>query len=294
MRGFLLLDKSAGLTSFAEVNRVKRLSGEKHCGHTGTLDPLATGVLPVAVGEATRFIPYLPDTGKSYSAQFCTGYDTDTYDRSGAVVRESGRTASLDEIQSVLPNFSGDILQEPPMYSALKKDGVRLYDLARRGIETARESRPCTVDSISVSLIEDNLFSLTLDCSSGTYVRSIIHDIGALLGCGAVMTALRRTAACGFSISQCHPFEFYSLLSESGGFENALLPIEEVFSVCEKVFVTPAQAVRFQNGGYLSRERLNQLASDGTVRVYTADGVFLGIGSLKGERLDVCRALQVY
>ena len=290
MTGIIPLDKGENITSFFAVNKLRRIIGEKKCGHTGTLDPNATGVLPVAAGGATRFIELLPDHTKKYSAVFRTGMCTDTLDIWGKVVSESGKTASFAEIAEILPQFKGEIEQLPPMYSALKKDGVRLYDLARKGIEIEREKRKCTVFSLEVHEISEGEFSLECECSAGTYIRSLISDIGEKTGCGAVMTSLRRTSACGIDISSCFKLEEISAAVESGGIENVIIPLESLLEPYPAVTVTEKQGVRFRNGGELMRERLHVDGLKGLVRVY-ADGEFLGLGELAdgSESLTVKR-----
>lgn len=293
MTGIIPLDKGENITSFFAVNKLRRILGEKKCGHTGTLDPNATGVLPVAAGGATRFIELLPDHTKKYEASFRTGLCTDTLDIWGKVISESGKTASLEEISAVLPQFRGNIEQLPPMYSALRKDGVRLYELARKGVEVEREKRPCTVYSLEVGALPNGDFSLTCECSAGTYIRSLISDIGDLLGCGAVMTSLRRTAACGIEISSCFTLDEISEAVQSGNSDGIIIPLEKLLAAYPAVEVTEKQGVRFKNGGDLMRDRLKNVSAEGLVRVYAA-GEFLGLGELsaESESLTVKRVYQ--
>lgn len=291
MTGFLILDKPEGLTSFSAVSRVKRLTGSKKAGHTGTLDPLATGVLVVALGCAARFIELLPDSGKQYKASFVTGFCTDTLDITGTVTRKTGVTASLEQVRSVLPLFTGDIMQLPPMYSAVKKDGVRLYELARKGIDAQRQPRPVTVCSITADADGDE-FTLDISCSAGTYVRTVIDDIGAKLGCGAVMTKLRRTRSNGFLIQNSLTLSELEALAASGTVASSIISVERAFDSFPALSVTAAQAVRFSNGGELMRERLGtQPYSPGLYRVYSPQGGFLGLGELEADALKVKRLL---
>lgn len=293
MTGIIPLDKGENITSFFAVNKLRRILGEKKCGHTGTLDPNATGVLPVAAGGATRFIELLPDHTKKYEASFRTGLCTDTLDIWGKVISESGKTASLEEITAVLPQFRGNIEQLPPMYSALRKDGVRLYELARKGVEVEREKRACTVYSLEVGTLLNGEFSLSCECSAGTYIRSLISDIGDLLGCGAVMTSLRRTAACGIEISSCFTLDEISEAAQNGSLDGIIIPLEKLLAAYPAVEVTEKQGIRFKNGGDLMRDRLKNISAEGLVRVYAA-GEFLGLGELsaESESLTVKRVYQ--
>jgi len=205
MDGILCIDKPEGMTSFLCVAVVRRLLGVKKIGHAGTLDPNATGVLPLLIGRATKTLDRLPVQDKSYTATLRFGAVSDTLDVWGQVQETGKPTPSLAEIEAVLPQFRGAILQVPPMASALKKDGVRLYDLARQGIEVEREARPVTVYALELLDYnqQEGLLTLHCACSKGTYIRTLCDDLGRVLGCGAVMTALRRTAAAGYTLDDC-------------------------------------------------------------------------------------------
>ena len=283
MTGFICLDKSEGVTSFSAVNAVRRITGERKAGHTGTLDPMATGVLPVALGKATRFIGLLPDTHKSYDACFITGIRTDTLDITGTILQRSGTTVTLSQITDLLPRFTGDIMQTPPMYSAKKQDGVRLYELARRGIETEREPVPVTVYELIAGEAPQGAFTLSVSCSAGTYIRSIIDDIGRLLGCGAAMTALRRTRSNGFTLDNAFTEDELKALSNEGELCKAVIPADAAFFAYPRVTVTQPQAVRFSNGGELSLDRLPGLTDTGLHRVYSPEEVFLGLGEASAQ-----------
>jgi tRNA pseudouridine55 synthase len=290
MTGFLALDKEAQLTSFFAAHLVGKILGEKKCGHTGTLDPNATGVLPIALGGATRFISLLPDHTKRYEATFRTGLRTDTLDIWGTVTEQSGKTASPDAVQAVLPQFRGRILQTPPMVSALKKDGVRLYDLARQGMEVEREARPCEVFLLEVAPLPSGDFSLVCECSAGTYIRSLVDDIGAALGCGATLTALRRTAACGVTIDRCVTLDGLRQAAADGSV--SLLPTDALLTAYPAVTVTDGQARRFANGGALLRDRVDCGDAPGYRRVYAPDGRFLGLGDVGESELTVKRVFR--
>ena len=200
MNGFVVMDKPEGVTSFKAAAPLRRLFNERKVGHTGTLDPMATGVLPVALGKAARFIDYLPDSDKAYLARFRCGVTTDTLDITGTVLTETDAHVTETDVLALLPRFTGKIEQVPPMYSAISVNGQRLYDLARKGIEVERQSRKITVYSLELLGEIDGEFEIAVRCSKGTYIRSLIADIGEALGCGAVMTALRRTRSNGFSV----------------------------------------------------------------------------------------------
>ena len=206
MTGFIFLDKPEELTSFVAANRVKRILKINKTGHTGTLDPMATGVLPVMLGGATRFSQYLPTHDKTYRAKILLGTVTDTLDITGTVLQKNPVNVSVYRLNGVINRFVGSISQLPPMYSAVSKDGVRLYKLARQGIEIEREARNVVIRYIKLLDVpdENNEFEIEVSCSAGTYIRSLAADIGSELGCGAVITALRRIEANGVSVSYTH------------------------------------------------------------------------------------------
>lgn len=290
MDGILCLDKPQEITSFGCCAVVRRLLSEKKIGHAGTLDPMATGVLPLLLGKATRALPLLPRHDKRYTAALRFGLVSDTEDIWGKVDSTGEAPPSREQIEEVLPRFRGEIRQTPPMMSAVKQGGVRLYELARQGKEVEREARCVTVYSLNVKEYREEAGELTLDChcSQGTYIRTLCAELGTLLGCGAVMTSLRRTMAAGFELSCCVSLEQAKALAEEGTLAARLLPVETVFADLPAVTVSPAQAVRFGNGGALSLDRLRDpVVSD--VRVRTPEGVFLGLGRREGDELKVLR-----
>lgn len=288
MTGIIPLSKGENITSFFAVNLVRRIIGEKKCGHTGTLDPNATGVLPIAVGGATRFIELLPTHKKAYEATFKTGVCTDTLDIWGTVTETCEKTVTFDEVENALKQFIGKLTQLPPMYSAIRKDGVRLYELARKGIEVERTPRECEVYALEVSQTENGEYRLYCECSAGTYIRTLISDIGKTLGCGAVMTSLSRTYACGIELSQCFTLDELRELSQNGEISKAVIPLERLLSDYPALQVTENQAKRFSNGGSLMRERLRGIKENGLYRVY-GNGEFLGLGELDDTDLKVKR-----
>lgn len=279
MTGFICLYKPEGMTSFSAVARVRRIVGEKKAGHCGTLDPMATGVLPIMLGGATRFLDFLPNSNKRYTAVMKLGITTDTLDITGTVIENKPVEASYEMVCEAADSFVGDIMQVPPMYSAIKKDGVRMYELARKGIEVDREARPVKILSAEVKRTsEKNEYILDVECSSGTYIRTLIDDIGKKLGCGAVMTKLERTLSSGFSIENAVTLEELEKLAESGDIESVLIPVSTALSEYDEIRVTEAQARRFSNGGELDLDRIRHCKANELYRVISPEDKFLGLG----------------
>lgn len=297
MTGIICLDKQEHMTSFSTVARARRIVGEKKAGHAGTLDPMATGILPVLLGGATRFMEFLPVHDKGYRARLQLGMTTDTLDTTGTVLTRSGVRVSKAQVEQALAAFRGDILQVPPMYSALSKNGVRLYELARRGEEVERQARSVTIYRLELTEFDGQTQECTLNvlCSKGTYIRSLADDLGRMLGCGAVMSGLRRTYAVGFSLEDCVTLDTLSELAQQGKLSQCMIPLERALAAYPSLSVTQAQAVRFANGGALDADRLRFAEKrDGLFRVYSPDERFLGLGELlPGEReLKVRRVFQ--
>ena len=288
MNGFVVLDKAGGLSSFQAAGSLRKLYNEKKTGHTGTLDPMATGVLPVALGKATRFIDFLPDSDKAYVARLRFGVTTDTLDITGKVLREIEAHVCAADVEAALPAFRGEIRQVPPMYSAISVNGQRLYALARKGVEVERQARTVRICALDLTNVYGDEFEISVRCSKGTYIRTLIADLGEKLGCGAVMTALRRTAANGFGIEEAHSIE--ELRQDP---MPALLPIEHPFLGLPEVTVSPKQAVRFSNGGALAADRVKALGAPGRYRVYNDAGVFLGLGEYRLEEEPSLYVLRV-
>lgn len=284
MTGFIFIDKPEGITSFTAVNKTRRLLGIKKAGHTGTLDPMATGVLPVMLGGATRFSQYLPVHDKSYRAKILLGTVTDTLDTTGEVLETREVNVTREEVEAAVVSFIGPIKQLPPMYSAVSKDGVRLYKLARQGIEIEREARDVVIHSIEiVSNLADNEFEIDVSCSAGTYIRSLAADIGEKLGCGAVISALRRTKANGISIDRTITFEKLEKAVESGTADSLIAPCDDMLSVYPIVQVTEKQAVYFSNGGALDLNRVRDKQTVGLCRVHSPSGKLVGLGRIDRE-----------
>lgn len=291
MTGIICVNKEKDITSFGVCAKMRGILKEKKVGHTGTLDPMATGVLPVMIGGATRFLDYLPESDKGYRAAFVLGKTTDTLDITGTVTAENEVNSTKADVKNALAKFRGRIMQTPPMYSAVSVNGKRLYDLARQGIEVEREKREVEIKRLELADCNENENEYTIDvlCTKGTYIRTLIDDIGKVLGCGAVMTSLVRTYAMGFTLDDCKTLdELHQLKDSEKGFESVLLPLEKALSVYDKAVVSPAQAVRFKNGGALDLVRVKkQLTADEIYRVYSPDGVFLGLGKAVETQLKV-------
>lgn len=285
MTGFIFLDKPEGITSFTAVNRTRRLLGIKKAGHTGTLDPMATGVLPIMLGGATRFSQYLPVHDKAYRAKILLGTITDTLDTTGEVLETRDVNVTAEELTETVMSFLGEIKQLPPMYSAVSKDGVRLYKLARQGIEIEREARDVTIHSLEiVSGIENNEFTLDVSCSAGTYIRSLAADIGEKLGCGAVISELRRTVANGIGIERTVTLEEIEKAVEEGKADELIAPCDEMLITYPAVTVTAKQAFYFSNGGALDLDRVKDKESVGICRVKSPDGKLVGLGKIDREQ----------
>lgn len=284
MTGFIFLDKPEGITSFTAVNKTRRLLGIKKAGHTGTLDPMATGVLPIMLGGATRFSQYLPVHDKAYRAKILLGTVTDTLDTTGEVLETREVNVTPDELREAVMSFLGEIKQLPPMYSAVSKDGVRLYKLARQGIEIEREARDVTIYSLEIiSELDNNEFILDVSCSSGTYIRSLAADIGEKLGCGAVISELRRNFANGIGIERTVTLEEIEKAVADSEIEKLIAPCDEMLSFYPAVQVSTKQAFYFSNGGALDLDRVKDKDTVGICRVKAPDGKLMGLGKIDRE-----------
>lgn len=284
MNGVIVIDKPQGFTSFDVIAVVRRLTGQRKTGHTGTLDPNATGVLPVLLGAATKAQDLIVNHDKEYRADFRLGLTTDTLDIWGRETARCESRVTHAQIEALLPQFTGEIRQIPPMYSAVQQNGQRLYDLARKGIEVERQARQVTVYRLELTAFDETAQSgeLLVRCSKGTYVRTLIDDIGAALGVGAVMTALRRTFACGYTLSDCVTLDELKALAQDGKIAERLRPVESLFDVYDALTVSEAQAKRFQNGASLDLSRTSlrsrQPENQTILRVKNPSGDFLGLG----------------
>ena len=288
MIGLILVDKPEGITSFSAVNAIKRKAQEKRVGHTGTLDPMATGVLPILLGRATALSSLLLEGDKRYIAEIKLGLTTDTDDITGNVISEKEVNITKIEAETALKGFLGEIEQTPPMYSAIKKDGVRLYKLAREGKTAEIPSRKITVYEVNIisELNDENIIKVEFFVSKGTYIRSLARDLGEKLGCGATLYSLRRTATCGFDIDSCVSLDD---LNEEN-IKNHILSEELAVSHLREIFVTEKQAVRFSNGGQLSFDRLSISTDDfkdNELFRVKYKNIFLGVGFANNEKREI-------
>lgn len=284
MQGLILVNKPKGITSFKAVATIKRLAKDKRVGHTGTLDPIATGVLPIFIGRATTLSGLLLDADKTYTASVKLGITTDTLDITGEVLSKTSANVSLEDLSSTLQGFLGESLQTPPMYSAIKKDGVRLYELARKGEEVEIEARKITIHEIELLSFSGDEFSFKVTCSKGTYIRSLIRDIGEKLGCGATMTDLTRNATSGFELSECVSLD--ELTEEN--IENFILSEEKAVLHLKEVNITEKQAIRFSNGGKLGYERLKSANfNDNELLRIKYSNNLIGLGFADNEKKEI-------
>ncbi|MBR1846049.1 MAG: tRNA pseudouridine(55) synthase TruB, partial [Oscillospiraceae bacterium] len=247
--GIIIIDKPQDWTSMDVCGKLRRLYGEKRVGHAGTLDPMATGVLPVFVGRATRAVEFAETGEKEYLAGLKLGLSTDTQDTTGQVLAERPVTCSRGDIEAVLDRFRGEIEQIPPMYSALKVNGQKLYQLARKGKTVERKPRSITIYQLELGEeIEENEYALRVKCSKGTYIRTLCQDIGDALGCGGCMSSLRRTMAAGFDLSQAVTMDRVIAAAENGTAEPLLLPVDRYFCRYPAISITGDSERRCRNG----------------------------------------------
>lgn len=280
MNGIFLIDKPAGFTSFDVIGKLRGILKMRRLGHAGTLDPMATGVLPVFAGVATKACGILPDDRKGYTARFQLGQVSDTQDSTGTILEThdfAGVTAQT--LQAVLDTMTGEIAQLPPMYSAVQVDGKRLYELAREGRTVERKPRTVRVDALHLTAFDalTGTGMLEIQCGSGTYVRTILHDMGQTLGCGAVMTGLRRTMSNGFGIETCVTLDELQKLADEHRAEEALVPIAEVFQSLPALHLNAQQTVHYRNGVKLGLGQLRcQLTESQRYAVWGEPDGFLG------------------
>lgn len=284
LQGVLCMNKPAEFTSFDVIGKLRGILHMRRLGHTGTLDPMATGVLPVLVGRATRACDILPDQSKTYRTSVQFGWETDTEDVWGT------RTAvypqmhvTKEELEAVLPRFTGEIQQVPPMYSAVSVDGKRLYELARKGVVVDRPARTVQIDVLTLEEWDEAAQTavLSVTCGKGTYIRTLLSDIGKALGGGAVMTALCRTKASGFTLEQCYTFDDVMQFCREDSLCEHLIPTDQLFVSLPKLELSEKLTTLYSNGVKLSLGQLNGLVSDQQAyRVYGADGSFLGTANV--------------
>lgn len=274
MNGIVIVDKPQGWTSQDVTARLRRVFGTRRIGHGGTLDPMATGVLPVFVGRATRGVEFFEHAEKTYETVLRLGITTDTEDITGAVLTESPVDLTGVDLETVLDGFRGEIMQVPPMYSALKVNGQKLCDLARKGKEVERKPRPITIHQLELLKVEGSDLHLRVRCSKGTYIRTLCKDIGQTLGCGGCMAQLRRVQAGEYTIEEAVPLE---TLLETEAPETYLRSVDTMFRGYPAVTLTANQEKRCRNGNSFSVKH-----PDGTYRAYSAEGEFLMLAKVDG------------
>lgn len=283
MSGILLVDKPAGWTSHDVVGRLRRMTGQRRIGHSGTLDPMATGLLVVFLGRATRAVEFAEGHDKAYTALLRPGVVTDTLDTTGAVLATSPERPTLSELEAALGAFRGEIEQLPPMYSALKYNGKKLYEIARAGGEVERKPRPVTIYRLECTGERDGDFVLEVECSKGTYIRTLCDDIGRALGCGACMSGLRRTRAGGFDVRDALTIEEI----ERRGAENCLMPVDALFAGRPVVLLKDARAEKALRNGMDVRFDAD---FTGECRVYAESGEFLALCRAEGGALKTIKS----
>ena len=282
MNGIVIVDKPQGWTSQDVTARLRRVYATRRIGHGGTLDPMATGVLPVFVGRATRGVEFFEHAEKTYETVLLLGRTTDTQDVTGATLAEKAVYLSPADIENVLPRFRGEILQVPPMYSALKVNGRKLYELARKGQEVERQPRPITVFELTNLGFDGTRLSLRVKCSKGTYIRTLCQDIGDALDCGGCMEALRRVRAGEYGIQEAVPLE---QLLESETPERYLRGLDTMFAHCPAVTLTPNQEKRCRNGNPFSSP-----LPQGTYRAYSQSGEFLMLAKVEDGTMTTIKS----
>lgn len=278
--GIILVDKPADWTSHDVVAKLRGILHERRVGHSGTLDPMATGLLTVFVGRATRAVQFAETYNKRYVASLRCGYSTDTQDTSGRVTAQTGISPTEAELTDVLPEFTGEISQIPPMYSAIKVSGKKLYELARKGETVERKPRTVNISELSLVGHDGDDFVLSVSCSKGTYIRTLCNDIGERLGCRACMSALRRTNAGPFDVRDAHTL---SEIAEDP--ERYIIPVDSLFSEHPAIELSAAQTAKLKCGNIL-----NVSAKNGTYRVYGENGDFLALANVSAGKLKTIKS----
>ena len=282
MNGIVIIDKPQGWTSQDVTARLRRVFNTRRIGHGGTLAPMATGVLPVFVGRATRGVEFFEHAEKVYETVLKPGITTDTEDITGTVLTEQNAFVTASQLGEVLAQFRGEIMQVPPMYSALKVDGQKLYDLARKGREVERQPRPITIHELTLLGMEADGIHLRVHCSKGTYIRTLCKDIGEALGCGGCIAALRRISAGEYTQAEAVPL---MELLETEHPEQYLRPVDSMFRNYPMVELTPRQEIRCRNGNSFSVQM-----DDGTYRAYGPNGEFLMLARVENDVMSTIKS----
>ena len=286
MNGIIIIDKPQEWTSNDVVSRLRRVFNTRRIGHGGTLDPMATGVLPVFVGRATRGVEFFEHAEKVYETVLRLGITTDTEDITGRVLTEQDAFVTGEMVEKVLEQFRGDIMQIPPMYSAIKVNGQKLYDLARKGREVERQPRPITIHELTLLGMEADGIHLRVRCSKGTYIRTLCKDIGEALGCGGCMAALRRVEAGEYTLEGAIPLRTLLDISERGeDVEHLLRPVDTMFASHPALTLNEKQARLVKNGNAFASD-----CADGTYRAYAPDGEFLALCRAEGGKVSTIKS----
>lgn len=290
MNGIICVNKPKDWTSFDVVAKFRGIARTKKCGHTGTLDPMATGVLPILLGNATKLSSLIPDSDKGYCAGFQLGVTTDTLDCTGTVLSRVPVQVSAQQLETALESFRGTISQIPPMYSAVQVNGRRLYDLARSGQTVERPSRTVTIHQLNLLDYDPKTGEGKLEvfCSKGTYIRSLVDDLGKALGCGGMLTSLVRSQANGFILDDCLTLEECQRLADAGELEGRVLPADRVLKELPVLWLNRVQAEKFRHGVKLDLNRLHlPKQAEGNLRVYDSDGLFLGLARCNWDEAEL-------
>lgn len=285
MNGIILVDKPCGWTSHDVVGKLRGILRERRIGHSGTLDPMATGLLVVFAGRATRAVEFAEADSKEYIAGLRLGVSTDTQDTTGNVLNTCEALPSKDELIAAANGFLGEISQIPPMYSAIKMNGKKLYELARRGEIVERSPRKVTISKLELVGEDKSDYILDIHCSKGTYIRTLCSDIGDKLGCGGCMSSLRRVKAGVFSITQAHTMEQIQAAADSGGLDGIIIPVDTLFTDKPKLTVNEFEEKKLRNGNTIKTK-----SADGTYRVYSESGEFLLLAEVKDNLLKTIKS----
>lgn len=285
LNGIMLIDKPCDWTSHDVVGKLRGILHERRIGHSGTLDPMATGLLVVFVGRATRAVEFAEADSKEYIAGLRLGISTDTQDITGNTLKSSNSLPSKAELEQALSAFKGEISQIPPMYSAIKVGGRKLYELARRGESVERKPRRVTIDKLDIIGENEGNYVLDVVCSKGTYIRTLCNDIGDTLGCGGCMSSLRRVKAGAFSIEKAHTIDEIQAAADNGGLDEIIIPVDRLFSAYPELTVRDTAEKKLRNGNVIKLA-----APNGTYRVYTETGGFLLLGEASDNKLKTIKS----
>lgn len=285
LNGIMLIDKPCDWTSHDVVGKLRGILHERRIGHSGTLDPMATGLLVVFVGRATRAVEFAEADSKEYIAGLRLGISTDTQDITGNTLKSSNSLPSKAELEQALSAFKGEISQIPPMYSAIKVGGRKLYELARRGESVERKPRRVTIDKLDIIGENESDYVLDVVCSKGTYIRTLCNDIGDTLGCGGCMSSLRRVKAGAFSIEKAHTIDEIQAAADNGGLDEIIIPVDRLFSAYPELTVRDTAEKKLRNGNVIKLA-----APNGTYRAYTETGGFLLLGEVADNKLKTIKS----